>query len=453
MSGGAQGTSRDRKGRSGLPSAVFAPLARAALVAFLMAAALLAWSATAELATTFRVPGSMRADHPVHDVQTLEGGRVAEVLRGRFDRVRAGEALVRFDDARARATAAAVAAQIAMARAELRAIHRLLRTEEDAAPAAPAGEGAVLPFAVPSDLAASVEAEIQALAAEHAREIAGLEARMAAARAQLDPLQRQHRARKAALALAQVRSDRIARLVGRGAATAEQADAAETRRLDLVAELASLEARMSALEGELSSLTAERARLEQAFRSNLAGRARAAHAQLIELEARARILKRQLSDTVLRAPADGELSFFADLAPGAVLPPGGLVARITAPARRMMVDLRVAPNQIDQIRPGQTGLLTIPALPQRQMPRIHVTVTGIAEAVEGGGEDGALHFRARAEVNEADLAAARRALGPAFRIVPDMPVIVALDGPPTTPLDFFLGPVEAMVANGFQQGN
>ncbi len=85
-----------------------------------------------------------------------------------------------------------------------------------------------------------------------------------------------------------------------------------------------------------------------------------------------------LNRTTVRAPADGIVVRSQYHFPGAVIRPGEIVMELLPTASRLVVDVRVRPEDIAQIRLGQDVGMSFRALNPRTTPRIDGTVTYIS---------------------------------------------------------------------------
>jgi len=258
---------------------------------------------------------------PSAAVGSTTGGRIAEVLVGEGDAVRAGRILVRFDDAQQRGALAAAAARLREARAAVADLRAGTRPD-DLARAAALAEQQRAQY----ELARGTQPYQTTVSAERLRQ----------ARAQLANAQ---------ATLRETRADagRMRSLAATGDVSAQQRDAAVARALRARAQVADATAALKAAQSELADTAG--VTLPQTADSALAGY-HAAQAQYRALAAGPRPTQvreseaavgaaegaltqaqQQLDETVVRAPADGVVSAF-DLHPGDLLAPGAPVATI-----------------------------------------------------------------------------------------------------------------------------
>lgn len=199
-------------------------------------------------------------------------------------------------------------------------------------------------------------------------------------------------------------------------------------------------------------LEAQKAGLQATFAADDAVRDHQARAELAELVLCQQRLLHRIDASVLRAPVSGTVLNTRAVSAGQVFAPGEVLAEIAAPLGRIEVELTTPVRYIDRISLGEGGTLVMGALPKRHMPRIRVTVTAIADAMQNDAAGMPLGYAARVAADQGDLNAARRALGSSFRLQRDMPVQVLLQGHSTTVISYLTRPLADMMCHGTEEG-
>lgn len=133
---------------------------------------------------------------------------------------------------------------------------------------------------------------------------------------------------------------------------------------------ASLESDMSSVELEIGSAELKILRIEQEFQREVAKELAEVQAELFSLNERNRALSDTVKRTTVVAPDDGMVLELAVHTPGEVIRPGQHVLNIVPANEQLMVEVRLLPQDIDQIMVGQTAEVRFSAFRQREMPKI-----------------------------------------------------------------------------------
>jgi epimerase transport system membrane fusion protein len=133
---------------------------------------------------------------------------------------------------------------------------------------------------------------------------------------------------------------------------------------------ASLESDMSSVELEIGSAELKILRIEQEFQREVAKELAEVQAELFSLNERNRALSDTVKRTTVVAPDDGMVLELAVHTPGEVIRPGQHVLNIVPANELLMVEVRLLPQDIDQIIVGQTAEVRFSAFRQREMPKI-----------------------------------------------------------------------------------
>ena len=421
--------------RMTLPRGVIRPLRAAAVtvVCFLVLAG--GWSATARIATTVRVPGSLQAPQTGHPVQHVEGGRIEDLPIARHGSVRAGDLLVRFDTGREEVQLSALLTQIAVADAEARLIAQLLSLPPQAP--LPTGFGDNDPPEVVERLRQGhglMQAQLQAQ-----DQIAdGARARQSIAQDEVTMLAQR-------LAIAEGRFDRLAHLSQTGVLRRAEAENLEDRVLVLRSQMLEAQSELRELMDSTDRATRERDVILGRYTTGLAEERSQTLRARPDLVQRADQLRARIAQASLVAPFDGVVDNLLITAPGAVAAPGQVLAVLTRQIEQPTITARIPLHVIDQVRPGMTGQLTLAGVPMRDAPDLSATLVAISQEAEKGPDGTPTHYVARAELL-GDGAANLSEL----RIAADMPVSLALEGRHITFFEFLFAPISAMFDDAFQ---
>lgn len=396
------------------------------------------WAGFAPITSTLQVPGSVATVQSVVDLQHLEGGRIAEVLVRKLETVAAGQLLIKFDVSAAVKTRTSVYRQIAMAEAELRS------TGPELAGFATQNE----PTADVATVLVEIANRRQSYVTDSNRLLAELDAEESRGRAIRQEIEAQ-------AVLVTIATDRVARLRN----LVNQGLRPENDLMDAEEQLATVTLSLQARRSDQQDVDHRVAIGRQAiaahhaeFQVTLAAIRRKDTEKLIELRHKLTELDATIIDAEIRAPVAGTVVALPFDTPGDVARAGEVLAQISAPINGVEIMLHVPIRYIDQVTPGKRGTILIPSLPQRQMPRVEITVIAVASSAELDRDGNPTSYAAMALIDEDAFAPVLRAIGPGNKFVRDMPVVVTLEGRATTPLGYFLDPLRTAAELAFEEG-
>ncbi|MBO1074487.1 HlyD family type I secretion periplasmic adaptor subunit [Roseomonas marmotae] len=361
----------------------------------------LLWSALAPLAEAAIAPGQIRSEGSRRTIQHLEGGIVREILARDGDKVKAGQVLMRLDDAQSAASLEmlrgqhwALMAQFARLEAERHGAseitfpQKLLEAGDPRSLEAMTGQRTL--FAARQ---ASLISQIQVLEAR----IAQHEATASSARAQIGSQQRQ-------LELIKREEQDVRTLVAQGLERMP-------RLLALQRNVASLEGNMQDLIGQTERAAAAaaeaRSQMQQVRDQRLADvstESREVRSRLNETEEKLGAAQDVVTRREIVAPEDGTIlgSRFFNL--GAVVKPGEPVMELVPSRDRLVAEVELSPTDIDVVYPGLEAEVRLPAFKQRLVPFLHGHVTYVASDVTVDERTRASHYRVQIVVDEDQLA-------------------------------------------------
>jgi len=353
------------------------PLVRAGLLAIgLGVAAFGAWAAFAPLSGAIIAPGYVKVDLNRKVVQHQEGGTVRAIHVRDGDRVKQGQELMVLDDVR-------IDAQL-----------DLLRTQLDAERAKAARLEAERAYAAkpvfPRELLKrksdpKVEEQL-------AREITLFRARRDALETQIAVLRRQieeTRGEIAALSEQLAAEERALKLQKEELAAnqrlLDQGYVQKTRVLTLGRAVAEYEARHGEHRAQLSQARQRAQELELRILSMRNGYAQSAADELKEstsrifdLEERIRPSRDAAQRQKITAPIGGEVVGLRVFSAGAVVGPRDVLMEIVPEEKRLIVEARIRPEDINHVRTGSAADVRLTAYKQRTTPLVQGRVTYVS---------------------------------------------------------------------------
>jgi HlyD family secretion protein len=400
------------------------------------------WLTLAPLAGAIVVPGNLVVQSNVKTIQHPTGGIVAEIPVHNGARVNAGDLLMRLDATQAKASLQVVSKQLD----ELRARIPRLTAERDGldAPEIPAelaqraNEGAVgrLLASETSLFKARLNARrnqkdlLQSRVAQLGEEISGLEAQVDSKAKQLELI---------AGELAGVQDLYDKRLVPLTRLTTLQRETAriEGERGQLVSAIAETKAKIG--EAQLQIL-----RIDQDFRTDVVkelGETRAKEAELTERD----IAARDMLDRIeLRAPTSGVIHQLAVHTIGGVVRAGDVLMEVVPDSDDLLIEARLQPHDIDQVRVGQNAFVRFSAFDQRVTPQLVGTVSYVSADTSRDQQTNASYYSVRVTLPEDE----RHHLA-GLQLVSGMPAEVFMQTGSRTMLSYLLKPIVDQVRRAF----
>jgi len=399
------------------------------------------WLALVPLAGAVVVPGNLVVQSNVKTIQHLAGGVVAEIKTANGARVAAGDLLLRLDATQAQASLQIVIKQLD----ELRARTARLTAERDglSQPKFLAGLMArsdedvrgllaseISLFKARADGRTSQKDLLQSRIGQLGQEISGLEAQVDSKAKQLELI---------AGELVGIKDLYDKRLVPLARLTTLQR---ETARIE--GERGQLTSSIAETNSKIGEAQLQIARLDQDFRTEVVkelGETQGKEAELVERG----IAARDLLDRIeIRAPTAGVIHKLSAHTIGGVIRPGDTIMEIVPDADDLLVEARLQPQDIDQVRGGQKAFVRFSAFNQRVTPQLTGTVSLVSANTSLDQQTNAPYFTVRIVLPDDE----RRRLG-GLQLVPGMPAEVFMQTGSRTMLNYLLKPITEQMNRAF----
>jgi HlyD family secretion protein len=414
------------------------------LVVALLAGGIGGWAATTSLAGAVIVPGTVVVDTSSKKIQHPVGGIVGEIRVADGDHVTAGALLVRLDDTVTRANLEVITKQldeIAIRQGRLKAerdnAERLIvpdtlarRTVEPMVREMIAGETSLFE----SRRAARIgqKAQLDERVAQLREEIEGLAGQRTANENQRSLIERE---------LAGVSDLYAKNLVPIGRLNALRRDAS---RLD--GEHAQLTATLAQARGKIAETELQSIQIDQDLRTEVVKEMRELQAKAAELSERRIAAEDQLQRIEIRAPQAGIVHQLSLHTIGGVVGAGENLMMIVPDGDSLVIEARVAPQDIDHVHIGQEAFIRFPAFNQRKTPEFRANVARLSADASKDLQTGQSFFLVRLVLDESE----RRKLG-SLTLVPGMPAEAHIRTEERSALSYFIKPLEDQMSKAFRE--
>jgi HlyD family secretion protein len=402
------------------------------------------WGATAVISGAVVASGSLVVDSNVKKVQHPTGGIVGELRVRDGDRVHAGDIVVRLDETVTRANLAIITKGLD----ELLARKARLESERDGwdtiifpaqlvAGASDPERAAVMDserklFNLRKTARNGQKAQLQERVTQLGEEITGLTAQQNSKTKEIALLERE---------LAGVRDLWKQNLVQLSRLTALEREAA---RLD--GERGQLVAAAAQAKGKIAETALQILQIDQDLASEVAKELREVDGKIGEFIERKVTAEDQLKRIDIRAPQDGTVFQLAVHTVGGVITAGDPIMLIVPEADNLSVEVKVNPQDIDQLQLNQKAILRFSAFNARTTPEIEGIVTRISADTSTDQRTGQSYYTIRIAMPAEQI----ERLGN-VKLLPGMPVEAFVQTGDRTMLSYLMKPLHDQVMRAFRE--
>jgi HlyD family secretion protein len=401
------------------------------------------WATLTELSGAVIAPGQLVVDSNVKKVQHPTGGVVGELRVKDGDRVKAGDVVVRLDETQTRASLAIVtkaldelAARQARNEAERDAADKVLFPPDllarvDDLDVARVMSGEQKLFEIRRSGREGQKAQLREQVAQLEQQIQGNKEQETAKAKEIDWIQQE---------LKGVRDLWKQNLVPFARITALERDGArlEGERGALVATIAQTKGRI--VETRLKIL-----QINEDLYVDVGKDLAEIRGKKSELSERRIAAEDQLKRVNLVAPQDGKVFQRTVHTVGGVIQAGEPVMLIVPDGDTLIIEAKIAPQEIDQVRPGQPAVVRFPAFNQRTTPELNGEVVRIAADVTQDDKKNESYYSVRIRIFDTEL---QRLDGQ--KLLAGMPVEAFLQTEPRTAISYLIKPMQDQIARAFR---
>ena len=416
-----------------------------ALVAGVLIASVAGWAGTTELAGAVIAHGVVVVDSEVKKVQHPTGGIVGELRVRNDQRVNAGDVLVRLDATQTKANLAVFTKSLD----ELNARQARLEAEKDGAET----------IRFPAEL---LDREANDLQVAHVldgeRKLFGLRSearngqksqlreRTAQLKEQVSGLTEQIEAKGQEIALIEEELKGVLELWKKQLVSLTRVTSLKRDAARLGGERGQLIAAKAEAAGKIAEVELQIIQVDQDMRSKVAEELSDVRAKISELSERQIAAEDQLKHIDIRAPQAGRVHELVVHTVGGVITPGETIMLIVPDNDALSVQVKISPNDIDELHPDQMALLRFSAFNLRTTPELNGAVSWIAADQTEDQRTGVAYYTVRIAVPEAEAVRLRD-----LKIIPGMPVEAFIQTESRTMLSYLVKPLMDQVTRTFRE--
>jgi HlyD family secretion protein len=415
-----------------------------ATVAVLLIGGVGGWAANTEFAGAVIAQGTLVVDTNVKKVQHPTGGVVGELRVRDGDKVKEGDVVVRLDDTQTRANLQIVVkgiwellARKAREDAELAGDEKIVFPRELLELAADPEVANLTKseqklFDIRRNAREGLKSQLNERTVQSEEEIKGLTAQVESKDKQIDWIKQELVGVNDLWKKQLVQFQRVTQLEREGA------------RLD--GERGQLIASIAQSRGKISETKIQILQIDQDMRTEVGKDLADIRGKMAELVEKRVAADDQLKRIDIRAPQNGMVHQLDVHTVGGVITAGQLIMLIVPDAEKLIVEAKVQPQDIDQLRIGQPAVLRFSAFNMRTTPELNGTVAVVSADITQDQRSGANYYTIRIAVSPDELA---RLEG--LKLVAGMPVEVFVQTIPRTIVSYVVRPFHDQIMKAFRE--
>lgn len=419
------------------PTRVRASVAWLMFIGFGLLGSLVVWASVSTLHSAVVASGLFRVVGDRLVVQHLEGGIINEILVKEGDVVQQGQTLLTLDAAAPRAAVDMLTNRLVSALST----DARLQAEFDQSTSLPVSEELASLLPLNRSFTAMLKAQTDLLASNSqiydgqidilndrisqlTQQKAGVDVRVKTHETQLDLLREEIGTRNALLDRGLTTKSQVLSLLSNEAGLEGNIGVAQSQLQQIYQQIAEVEARKLQLRHDrLQAIAEDRQKINE---------------DIFDIRQQLATAQDVVDRLVIRAPKDGRIVGLGINTQGSVIASGQKLMEIVPAETGYVIEVRLNPNDVNQVAEGGTARVRLTAYNARTTPLIDATVTALSADSLVGEMSGAPYFRAEVALNAAQVAAL-----PDVEIVPGMPAQVMIATGTRTVTDYLIGPLVA----------
>lgn len=392
------------------------------------------WAVGTEIVGAVIAQGSLVVETSLKKVQHPVGGVVSELMVRDGDRVKAGDVVMRIDATMTRANLAIIVKSLD----QFTARKARLESERDRAgrvvfPQALSGR------ADDAEVLAMMNAEqrlYENRKAVRESKKRQLEQRVRQLRDEISGMEAERAANFREQGMVDEELSRFRSLHERGLMEKSRLSTLERQATDIDGDSGRLMAGIAGVEAKISETALQILQIDEQWSEEVGSDLREMDARIGEYVERRVAAEDQLKRVDIVAPQDGVVHQLSVHTVGGVVAPGEQIMMIVPEVDKLVVEAKVAPQDIDQIFYGQATNLRFSAFNQKTTPEITGTVERISADVTVDQRTGASYYIVRVATSQEQI----KRLGE-FSLMPGMPVEAFITTGERSVLSYFLKPL------------
>lgn len=207
----------------------------------------------------------------------------------------------------------------------------------------------------------------------------------------------------------------------------------------------SFQSAIASSRGRMAELELSIIQVDQTMRSEITDQLASAQEAIGILIERQIVAKTALAQGIVYAPKDGLVHELSIHTVGGVVKPAEVMMLVVPEADMLVGDVRLRPNDIDQLYPGQQARITFSAFDRGTTPSINGVLKSISPDLEQDPRTGAMFYHGTLTFSEGELKQVR-----GLHLSPGMPLEVFVQTGERTLVSYFLKPITDQLNRAFR---
>ena len=421
-----------------------ANLAIGLALAILVLAGVGGWAATSSLSGAVLAQGTVVSSSNMKKIQHSSGGIIAEIRVKDGDTVAAGDLLVRLDDTITRANLQVITKQLD----ELAVRQARLKAERDDAEAMEVPKALYARRNEPN-IADIIDGERTLFESRRAGRLgqkAQLQERLTQLREESTGLSARNKAKEKELTLVATELEGLEELWDKRLASITKVTAMRREATRLDGEHAQLDAQAAIIRAKIAETNLQLVQIDRDLRTEVMKDFRETQAKEAELVERRTAAEDQLKRVEIRAPHAGTVHQLSVHTIGGVISPSEPIMLLVPADDTLVVEAKIAPQDVDHIYIGQPAFVRFPAFNQRTTPEFKAELVVLSADVVKDATPGQPHQtyyvgRLRlTDIQKRDH----------VKLVPGMPAEVHISTADRSALSYLVKPMTDQIARAFK---
>ena len=400
------------------------------------------WAALAKLEGAVVTSGSVKVDQNLKEVQHRDGGIVKTLAVRQGDLVRDGQVLATLDDVQIKAELLIIKSQLAES---LGRKARLIAERDNLASlsfpddiealtvsSGPIVHGETRLFEGNRLGRESQKEQLELSIVQTGEEIKGMESRLAA--------------KKEEIGLVGAEREKLLMLYEKRIVDYSRVYTAHRDWARIFGEHGEITASIARAKGRMSEIRVQIIAIDQNASTEAQRDLRTVDARISELNERKLAVEDRLSRTEIRAPVAGYVNELFAYTIGGVITPAAKLATIVPENAELRFEVKISPNDIDQVREGQPARVRLTAFNRTTTPEMKAKVTMVSPASARDVSNGQEHYIAYVQLVEDALPQLK-----GIRLVPGMPVEVYISTQERTAASYLTKPFTDQMNRAFRE--
>lgn len=412
--------------------------------ALLLIAGVGGWAATTELAGAVLAQGTVVVESNVKKVQHQTGGIVGEIRVRDGDRVAAGDVVLRLDETIVRANLQVVKKQLD----ENLLRQSRLKAERDGGREMLVPDHLLARIGEPSvgEIITGEKTLFESRLSSREGQKAQLRERVLQLRQEVKGIAGQLHAKSQEIHLVQTELEGQRDLWEKNLISVTKFTATQREAARLLGDKSQLEAATAQAKGKIAEIELQIIQIDQDLRTEVLKDLREAQAKEAELVERKVAAEDQLKRIDLRAPQDGVVHQLAVHTVGGVISASDAVMLIVPTDDRLVIEAKIAPQDIDHVRVGATCFVRLTAFNLRTTPEFLGSVLRVSADLSRDPQLNLIYYTARISFSVDELKRMDK-----LKLVPGMPAEVYIKTTDRTALSYLMKPLQDQFAKAFRE--